>query len=86
MGLTAKQQFYKCCGFFCAMLACIGVYFFAMISFFQWSENVYLIEQLEDYKDVGSVTDNKFQNAFLVTMVVSTATLVDAVVTPLFTH
>jgi len=41
---------------------------------------VYLIEELEEYKDVASVTDNKFQNAFLITMVVS-ATNLHAIVT-----
>ena len=50
--LTGKQTFYKCCGYYCAGLACVGVYFFAVLSIFQTMENPFMTVELEGFYDV----------------------------------
>ena len=70
MGLTAKQTFYKCCGFFCAGMSCIGVYFFTVMSYFQSQSNAFMMEELEGYR-VPSDDGSKFTKAFIICIVVS---------------
>lgn len=75
MALTAKQSLYKCCGLYCAMLACVGVYFYLVMAYFQSSGNVFVIEMLEDNID-GSPSNTAYDeslwvNSFLITAAVS---------------
>lgn len=44
-------MFGKCCGLYCAMLACVGVYFYLVMAFFQSQDNLFLVEDLEDFQD-----------------------------------
>ena len=75
MALTSGQQFQKCCGFYCAMLACVGVYFYIMMAVFQTMNNTFVVEELEDFQDPGTaeVLEGKknFTIAYLATAGVS---------------
>ena len=44
--MTGMQSFSKCCGYFCGLSACIGIYFFLVIMIMQAGNNVYLAEML----------------------------------------
>jgi hypothetical protein len=44
----------KCCGFYCATLACVGVYFFSVLAFWQSLGARYLIWDMEKLNDVDS--------------------------------
>jgi hypothetical protein len=54
MGLSTKQALFKCCGFYCAMLACIGVYFYLVMAYFQSVGNNFLIMELEEFQDAAA--------------------------------
>ena len=71
---TANQKFYLCCGYFCALMGCIGVYFFLVLSYWQAKRSTYLIYEMEWLSDPtgenAQEVDN-FYTAFLVTALVS---------------
>lgn len=75
MALTSGQQFQKCCGFYCAMLACVGIYFYIVMAVFQSMNNTFVVEELEDFQDPPNAElvggKKNFTTAFLVTAFVS---------------
>jgi hypothetical protein len=75
MALTSGQQFQKCCGFYCAMLACVGIYFYLVMALFQSMNNTFVVEELEDFQDPVTAEalggKKNFTTAFLVTALVS---------------
>jgi hypothetical protein len=62
MALTVSQGIMKCCGFYCAMLACVGVYFYLVMAFFQSQANQFLIQELEHFP--GSANAGSPQNPY----------------------
>ena len=52
--LTGCQAFMKCCGYYCAGLACVGIYFFTMMAIFQTMQNPFMVEDLEGMYDPQS--------------------------------
>jgi hypothetical protein len=73
MGLSTQQALFKCCGFYCAMLAGIGVYFYLVMAYFQSINNNFLIMELEEFQDATAENYDKstWVNAFLITAFVS---------------
>ena len=73
MALSTGQAFQKCCGMYCAMLACIGVYFYLVMAYFQSVNNHFLLEDLERYQDQydPSYDQSTWVNSFLITALVS---------------
>ena len=53
MALTDKQKLGKCCGIFCAFLACLNIWFFIGITVFQAMNNPYLKIELEGFENAG---------------------------------
>jgi hypothetical protein len=47
MGYTDTQKRNMCCGYFCGLTACVGVYFFLVICFFEANNNTYLTEETQ---------------------------------------
>lgn len=75
---TSNQKFYLCCGYFCALMGCIGVYFFLVLSYWQAKRSPYLIFEMEWLADPEGENAQEVQNyyvAFLVTALVSKSTL-----------
>jgi hypothetical protein len=68
---TGKQQFYLCCGYFCSMLACIGIYFWVVLFYMQAKKGPYLIYELEGLKMDETDKINTYKWAFLITALVS---------------
>ena len=70
---TSTQQLYLCCGYFCSLMACIGVYFWLVLFFMESTHNPYLIYELQEIpsmtKDIDSI--NTFKWSFLITTIVS---------------
>ena len=70
---TPKQKFYLCCGCFCSMLACIGVYFWLVLFYMESQNAPYLVHEMQHLE---SITANKseidtFKWSFLITAIVS---------------
>ena len=70
MALTDKQRLGKCCGIFCAFLACLNIWFFIGLSVFQAMNNPYLKIELEAFENAGDDSSN-WLTAFLTTLGVS---------------
>lgn len=73
---TSNQKFYLCCGYFCALMGCIGVYFFLVLSYWQANRkrSSYLIFEMEWLADPEGENAQEVQNfyvAFLITALVS---------------
>lgn len=71
---TSNQKFYLCCGYFCALMGCVGVYFFLVLSYWQAKRSTYLIYEMEwltDPTGANSQEVNNFTTAFLITALVS---------------
>lgn len=47
MAYTSHQKLYLCCGYYCSMLACIGVYFWLMLFFMESTHSPYLIYEMQ---------------------------------------
>ena len=45
MPYTSTQQRNICCGYFCGATACVGVYFFLVLTMFEGQNNTYLTEE-----------------------------------------
>lgn len=79
MALSTGQAIMKCCGFYCAMLACVGVYFYLVMAFFQSQNNQFLVQELEHFpgSSFAGTDKNPFYvqstwvNSFLITAAVS---------------
>jgi len=71
MALTFKQQFSKCCGFFCAMLACVGVYFWFVLAFWQSQKSLYNIYIMEKLNSTSEEAVKNFETAFWIVSAVS---------------
>ena len=71
---TSKQKFYLCCGWFCAMLGCIGIYFWLVMFFFQATHAPYLIYEMQGLRSMDDTTAiDTYKWSFLITSVVSTS-------------
>lgn len=70
---TPKQQLYLCCGYFCSMLACIGVYFWLVLFYMQSQNAPYLIYEMQHIHSMSEGTQeiNTFKWSFLITAVVN---------------
>jgi hypothetical protein len=44
---TGKQKLYLCCGYFCALMGCIGVYFWLVLFFMEATHSPYLIYEMQ---------------------------------------
>ena len=73
MAYTSKQQLYLCCGYYCSMLACIGVYFWLVLFFMEATHSPYLIYELQKLPSIDNNLDqvNTFKWSFLLTAIVS---------------
>ena len=73
MGYSANQKFYLCCGYFCSMLACVGVYFWLVLFFMESTHSPYLIYEMQHLDNMSKDTDeiNTFRWSFLLTAIVS---------------
>jgi uncharacterized protein (DUF2062 family) len=47
MGYTETQERNICCGYFCGLTACVGVYFFIVLAYFEGQNNLYLTEETQ---------------------------------------
>ena len=54
MALTGKQELFRCCGYYCALMACIGIYFFLVLGYWQSQKALYLIWDMEMINDPDS--------------------------------
>merc|ERR1712183_1033375 len=45
--MSSWDQLRMCCGYFCGLTACVGIYFFIVILIFETMNNVYLTETLQ---------------------------------------
>ena len=70
MALTDKQKLGKCCGIFCSFLACLNIWFFAMITVFQSMNSPYMKIKLEEFTQVSEDSSN-WTVAFAITVGVS---------------
>ena len=43
---SGKQSLYLCCGYFCSLMGCIGIYFWLMLFFFEATNAPYLIYEM----------------------------------------
>lgn len=75
MALTFNQQFMKCCGFFCAMLACVGVYFWFVMAFWQSQKSLYNIYIMEKLNSTTEPAVDRFETAFWIVSAVSVIAL-----------
>ena len=66
---------FKCCGFYCAMLACIGIYFFWVLAFWQSQGARYLIWDMERINDVNSSEAKNYEKSFIIVVFVSAPSL-----------
>jgi hypothetical protein len=65
-------MFYQCCGFYCAFLAAIGVYFFAVLAYWQSQGSRFLAWNMEKINDVDGPEAQNFQKSFFIVIAVST--------------
>jgi len=69
---TSKQQFYLCCGYFCSMLGCIGVYFWLVLFYMESTNAPYLIHEMQKIESLDDTEAiDTFKWSFLITAVVS---------------
>ena len=76
MALSTGQAIMKCCGFYCAMLACVGVYFYLVMAFFQSQNNQFLVQELEHFPgsaNAGTSTNPYYKQSTWVTSFLITA-------------
>ena len=75
MALTGKQMLFKCCGIYCSLLACIGIYFFTVMSIFQGMNNRYMVWMLEKIndKDMDNTANHNFLISFIVVIFLNIA-------------
>lgn len=72
MGYTPKQNLYLCCGYFCSMLACVGVYFWLVLFYMQSNNSPYLIYEMQKQETMDDTHINDtFKWSFLITAGVS---------------
>lgn len=73
MAYTAKQNLYLCCGYFCSLMACIGVYFWLMLFFMEATNSPYLIYEMQHLESIQNQTleIDTFKWSFLITALVS---------------
>ena len=76
MAYTSKQQLYLCCGYYCSMLACVGVYFLLVLFFMEATNSPYLIYEMQMMHHSTTFGDNPdriatFKWSFLLTSIVS---------------
>lgn len=67
---TGKQKLYLCCGYFCALMGCIGVYFWLVLFFMEATHSPYLIYEMQkmDSMEGQNLDDiNVFKWSFLIT-------------------
>ena len=55
--MTGKQSFYLFCGYFCSLLACIGVYFWIVLFWMQSNNAPYLVYEMQHIE--GMSTDEE---------------------------
>lgn len=67
---TNKEKFYRCCGYFCSLMACIGVYFYIVMLVFQYMGNPFVMTMLEGLQQPSS-DDKNFKIAFFSAVIVS---------------
>ena len=69
---TSKQKMYLCCGYFCSLMGCIGIYFWLVMFIMQSGGSPYLIYELEGIEDMNNTTEiNNFKWSFLIVAIVS---------------
>lgn len=75
---SGKQQLYLCCGYFCSLMACIGVYFWLVLFFMESNHSPYLIYELQELPSMTNTRSensldriNVFRWSFLITAIVS---------------
>ena len=72
---TSKQQLYLCCGWFCSMLGCIGIYFWLVMFIMQAGGSPYLIYSMEKIEGMSTPEEKEridtFKWSFLITAIVS---------------
>lgn len=70
---TGAQKLYLCCGYFCSLLACIGVYFWLVLFYMESKNSPYLIYEMQKMDSISDNTDaiNVYRWSFLITAIVS---------------
>ena len=75
MAYTSTQKLYLCCGYFCSMLACVGVYFWLVLFFMEATNSPYVIYEMQHIDSMTKPTDitkiDTFKWSFLLTALVS---------------
>ena len=73
---TPEQKLYLCCGYFCSLMACIGVYFWLVLFYMQADNSPYIIYEMtkQETMDNTQVNDT-FKWSFLLTSIVRYSTL-----------
>lgn len=71
MGFTSEQKLYLCCGYFCSLMACIGVYFWMVLFYMQANNSPYLIYEMQKQETMDDTEVNDtFKWSFLLTSIV----------------
>ncbi len=71
MAMTGAQMLYKCCGLYCSFLACVGVYFFSVLAFWQSQGARYLVWDMERLNELYGEDSNNFKVSFIICIFVS---------------
>ena len=45
MGMGTWDKMRLCCGYFCGLTACVGIYFWLVLTLFESMNNTYLTEE-----------------------------------------
>jgi hypothetical protein len=73
---TGKQSLYLCCGYFCSLMGCIGIYFWLVLFFFEATNAPYLVYEMQHIDDMNSDLGKQqiatFKWSFLITAGVNT--------------
>jgi len=72
MAYTGTQNLYLCCGYYCSLLACIGVYFWLVLFFMESTNSPYLIyymQRIPSMDDTDQIDTMRW--SFFLTAIVS---------------
>ena len=72
---SSKNNIYRCCGYWCSMLACVGVYFWLVLFFMQATNSPYVIYEMEHIDSMTNKHDlekiDTFKWSFLLTSILN---------------
>ena len=76
---TGTQKLYLCCGYFCSLMACIGVYFWLVLFYMESKNSPYLIYEMQKMDSIADNTEaiNVYRWSFLITAIVSPCLVID---------